>query len=122
MDTVQWSVSHSIEPGNDVSIAQIEPTHDRGTHARSMSFLFDLASPAIIIGPVDRPVSRGPTSLAMADTASKSPGEEIGNPASHTSTPMWLTTQLVRPSSEDKISPEMSSNCQFFIERQSGAW
>uniref|UniRef100_M4BT40 Uncharacterized protein n=1 Tax=Hyaloperonospora arabidopsidis (strain Emoy2) TaxID=559515 RepID=M4BT40_HYAAE len=40
--------------------------------------------------PVTRFVRSGPISWAMAETASKSPGDEIGKPASHTSTPRTL--------------------------------
>ena len=44
--------------------------------------------PQILIGcPEGRPSTRGPTSRAMILTASKSPSEAIGNPASQMSTP-----------------------------------
>ncbi len=56
--------------------------------ARLMSASLARASPAITIGrPSRRPSVRGPTSSAMRRTASKSPGEAMGKPASQMSTP-----------------------------------
>ena len=46
--------------------------------------------------PVRRPDVIGPMSFAIAETASKSPWEAIGKPASHTSTPSMLNEKRAR--------------------------
>jgi len=54
---------------------------------RSMSFSVARARPAMIMGSERPALLTGPTSRAIVRTASKSPGDAIGKPASQTSTP-----------------------------------
>ncbi len=62
-----------------------------------MSFSEARARPAMTMGaPVRRPDVIGPMSFAIAETASKSPWEAIGKPASHTSTPSMLNEKRAR--------------------------
>jgi len=62
-----------------------------------MSFSVDLLNPQIRIGfPIlSLPSINGPICCAMAFTASKSPGDAIGKPASQTSTPNLLKTLAI---------------------------
>jgi hypothetical protein len=64
-------------------------------------------SPQITIGsPPVRPSIMGPTSIAICFTASKSPCDAIGKPASHTSTPMKLSClAIVNFSFCDSVAP-----------------
>ena len=60
------------------------------SHARSISALAARASPAIVGA-----FSAVPVSSAMRRTASKSPGDAIGNPASMMSTPIRANCRAI---------------------------
>jgi hypothetical protein len=61
-----------------------------------MSLSLALDKPQIRMGrPLGRAPTIGPISLAIRETASKSPGEAMGKPASHTSTPMFESCKAI---------------------------